>query len=351
MGYATILIIIVSCHCFAQSTNTLKAAVLDQNADFVGKARALLTKDGEIISASVSSAKGVVIFSNLEKGEYKLKIEALGFKVFEKSIVVKEGANSLEVVLEVKEITENVSVELSGREKKFEEVITKIFTPEEINKLPANPKDIEKELKRRFGNNVVIKVDGFSGGKIPDKSQIASVKVVRNVFDAEFHDAGLPVVEIKTRAGGKEWSGSLSFSFADAALNARDAFADEKLPMNEHNISFALVPPSIGNNTSLYFSFSRLNNKTSREFIGLPPFEVSNQDLTKTVKSLYPVIRLTQNLSEYHTLYAEYAYYDLKERGLGLGWFDLPERAYSNDNVSHALRLSEQGIWGKFEVI
>lgn len=335
---------------FAQepTSNSLKLVVIDPHGDFIQGAKVILTKEEKAIANAVSSLQGEASFKRLEAGSYQLTVKAKGFVPYQKNINLKAGINNLKIALTVANISETVEVELSEREKKFERIIAKVFAQEEIERLPNTPKDIEKELRRRFGAGATIRIDGFEGGKFPDKSQIASIKVIKSVFDAEFHDVGDVVIEITTRAGGTDWSGDFSFSLADAALNARNAFVAKKLPFYNRSTSVVLVPPSIGKNTSLYFSFSHDDSKSSREFIGISPDEVVDNDLPTTSSSLYPTIRVTQNLSAHHTLLGEYSYYNLKEKGLGLGWFDLPERAYSNTNASHTLRVSENGIIGRF---
>ena len=123
-------------------------------------------------------------------GRYQLNISAPGFRNHQQEIFIDRPKRRINIVLEVSEIIETIEVDLSESERRFEEAISKTYTKEEIAELPRDPERIKSELRRRYGNDVVFQVDGFTGGTIPDRSRIAAIKVIYNVLDAEFHTVG-----------------------------------------------------------------------------------------------------------------------------------------------------------------
>ena len=78
------------------------------------------------------------------------------------------------------------------------------------------------------GPGAVLRVNGFSGGRLPPKSQIAEIRFRFDPYSAENHEAGFPRVDIRTRPGNGNWRNNASFTFRDESLNARNAFAAEK---------------------------------------------------------------------------------------------------------------------------
>lgn len=133
--------------------------------------------------------------------------------------------------MEIAEFVENVEIK-RDKQTATEDVFSNFLTREQIDALPESPEDIERELKNQFGQDAIIRVDGFPD-RVPAKSQIASIKVSRSSFDAEFHRLGVTIIDITTKAGIGKWSGSTAFGFNNNSLNARHPFAIQHLQHNK----------------------------------------------------------------------------------------------------------------------
>lgn len=346
--FALIFLLVSSTN--AQESGSLRLKLVDQNSGLIEKASAVLKNDkGVEKKQNIGTEAGFILFSSLEKGSYTLEITSQGFKPLIKIINVERGNNFLEVALEIQPINENVTVELSKREKRFGDAISKVFSRKEIEDLPDNPQDIENEFKRRYGDDVVIRVDGFTGGQFPDKSQIASITIILSPIDAEFHLVGKTLVDIKTRVSAKKnWSGFFSGSFADARLNARNAFAAERLPMQNKDFYLFLNPPSIDKRASFSFSISGSGYRNGQNFLKQLPIISKDTIRISDNLSLTPSVRFNYNLNKNHTLYANYQFRQSRGKRLGLGVFDFSERAYSSFNRSNLIRLSENASLEKY---
>ena len=171
----TFILIILFCGAtFAQNNTYLHLKLIDQNAGLIEKASAVLRDEkGVQKSETIQSTIGLVEFNSLPAGNYTLEILSQGFKRVTRSITIKNGKNVLEITLEIEQISEAVSIDLSPREKRFADAANKFFSEDELKKLPDNPEEIKKELQRRYGDEVVMRINGFTGGQFPDKSQIA----------------------------------------------------------------------------------------------------------------------------------------------------------------------------------
>ena len=73
-----------------------------------------------------------------------------------------------------------------------------MLTRDQIDALPDDPDEMEAALKEMAGPGAMIRVDGFRGGKLPPKSQIAAIRFRRDTFAAENHGGGLVFVDITT---------------------------------------------------------------------------------------------------------------------------------------------------------
>jgi len=193
----------------------------------------------------------------------------------------------------------------------------------------------------------VFQVDGFVGGKIPNRSRIAAIKVIYNIFDAEFHTVGTPMVQITSKPGGEKWNGFVSLTHSNSGFNARNAFEETKLPMKNTSVFASITPPKITKDTSMSFSFSDLRNSSGQNFIGFLPQNVSLKDRDSKLSSRYASINLYQNLTKSQIGFLKYTYSSSKGKGLGLGVFDLAERAYRNSFEIHNMKYSQSGTIGK----
>ena len=63
-----------------------------------------------------------------------------------------------------------------------------MLTREQIDALPDDPDEMEAVLKAMAPPGSTIRVDGFTGGKLPPKSQIRSIRLPRmDMFAAQNH--------------------------------------------------------------------------------------------------------------------------------------------------------------------
>ena len=340
-----ILCTALTCSTHAQDFSKLKVFVRDQNSDAVAEYIIRLTNvEGGFDKTKTGSTDSTsAVFESLPVGRYQIQISAPGFEKYQKELLLKKGSNSANVILKVSAINETIEIGLSENEKRFEESISKVFTKQEISELPAGPDSIKAELKRRYGNDVEFQVDGFSGGKIPDRSRIAAIKVIYNVLDAEFHTIGTPMVQITTKPGGEKWAGFVSMSHSNSILNARNSFEKEKLPMRLTTFFASIAPPKLSKDTSLAMSFSNSKNTNEQYFIGILPESFSAGGRKSNFKSSFGSIGIYQNLPREHIGYLNYSFSSADGDGIGLGGFDSAERAYQSVNRIHTLRYSQNG--------
>lgn len=338
-----LLFLLSTLNVFSQS-NSLHLQIIDQNLSLIPNVSVKLSLNNKIIKETIRENPQEIVISKIPTGKYFLEIEAAGFKKYTQEIEIVSGKNELTIKLELAEIIENVEVFQNEQEKSVDESFSGFLTRDQIVALPDDPEELKKELKRIAGDeNVIIKVDGFTGGKLPPKSQIASIRIVRSSFDAENHELGFTYVNIATKPGNQKLSGSLSFSFNDESLNARNAFSSERFPEQTKDTVFFLSGPIKQNKTAFSLTLLDSRNFTAQNINAILPTGSFNGFVSR--KSDFTTFNTTinQNLSQYHNAKFDYTFRNSREINSGVGGFNLAERAFDTKSREHQFRISESG--------
>ncbi|MGI8668225.1 MAG: hypothetical protein ACR2J3_00060 [Aridibacter sp.] len=326
---------------FALQTATLRLIILDPNSNIIPNNTVRLKIGDNVLKEIKADNNQELIFSNVEIGKYTLEIEAQGFKSKSQTVEIKTGKNELTVMLEIAEIVEEVKVESTAQEKAVEETFSNFLTTDQIANLPDDPEELEKELRRiAGGDNVIIRIDGFSGGRLPAKSQIASIRIVRSSYDSENHELGAIYVDVVTKVGNSRFSGSLSFNFNDESFNARNAFAVRRFPAQTRNILFYLSGPIIENKTNFSFFLIDSRNFEAQNIVAFLPSGEFNDSVNNQSASTYFDLNINHNLTKDLPIKVRYSFSDGNVKNLGVGGFNLSDRAFDLRNRSHEFRFS-----------
>lgn len=343
------LILLSTIPIYSFQANSLQIIVTDQNDNFISGKTIRLKNEQTTIKEITKSNDEIVFLTSLVSGKYILEVEAEGFKPFSREIEIKAGKNESAVKLEIAEIIENVDIKQDAQDKALDlrdGAFSNFLTREQIEALPDDPQELEQELKRRFGQDAVIHVDGFTG-KMPPKSQIASIRVTRSSFDAEYHQLGITFIDIISKAGGGSWHGSVSFNFNDESFNARNPFAVRRLPTQYNKFDVFVLGPIIKNKTSIFADLYGEKSYKQEHIFAVTPSRQVNDSVRNSFSSTSPWIRISQNLDKNRSLNISYSGGLNTSSNEGVGGFDLSERAFSSKTFSQQLRLSESGYIGK----
>src|SRR5207244_5532961 len=175
---------------------------------------------------------GEAIFISLTPGRYAIHVESSGFEPYDaRDVRVRAGETRREVKLKIARLAETVDVRRDPRERASDprgDAFATVLGQAEINELPDDPDEMERVLKEMAGPGAAIRVNGFRGGKLPPKDQIAQIRFHRNMFAADVHEPGFISVDIVTKPGLENWRGSTNLGFRDDVLSAKNAFAPTK---------------------------------------------------------------------------------------------------------------------------
>jgi hypothetical protein len=342
-------------------TLDLRGQVLDQEGAVMVAAKVTLTdaKGGE--QTTQTDPQGVFRFRQLPIGTYTITVAATGFESHRDTLNLNEQLSQpLTITLRVV-ITEEVEVvERAGISLEPTDNVSAIVLREaDIQALPEDPDELLSILRQMAGptvggNDAQVYVDGFSQrGGLPPRDTIREIRINGAPFSAEYSEPGFGRIEILTRPGTDTFRGSANFNFADESLNARNAFAPTRAPYQLRNFGGNLSGPIRLRRASFFLNLNRSENDQDgvvRATI-LNPTTLQPEPFASTVltprRSIRGNIRVDTALTKNHTLVLSYQIVDNRSENQGVGEFNLPERATTNRNREHQLRLTETAILGK----
>ena len=310
---------------------------------------AALVEIGEI--AAQTDGEGIAVVRGLVPGRHTITISFPGFQT---AVVtgarIRQGENRRDVTLAIAKVDENVSV---GRDAataasdpnsdRFGSVLTK----EQIDALPDDPDEMEKVLQEMAGPGGTIRVDGFRGGKLPPKAQIRSIRFASGMFAAENHGGGLTFVDIHTQPGMGPLRGGMDITFRDGALNARNAFQEEKGSEQTQQYTLNVSGTILKNRTSFSLSAGGASLYDSASVFAAVPEGRTTASIRRPSDRLHFNGRLDHAINASHTLRATFQQNSGEQQNLGVGTFDLADRAFGRTTRDSTFRVSESGAWGR----
>jgi hypothetical protein len=197
------------------------------------------------------------------------------------------------------------------------------------------------------GPGAVLRVNGFSGGRLPPKSQIAEIRFRFDPYSAENHESGFPRVDIRTRPGNGNWRNSAGFTFRDESLNARNAFADTKGAEQARRYQWSLDGPLARGKTSFSLFVGGLSSYDSQTINAESGTGAIRGLVTQPNDRVNLNARVEHALTKNQMLRVEFSRNSSDQSNLGVGDYDLLERAYDRETLNNEFRLSTSGPVGR----
>ena len=321
----------------------LRVRVLDPSGAAVPKAAVTLQCPDARPRRAVTSTSGEVAFPVADAASCALRVDARGFEPFAESSATADAGGLIAVRLALARREEKVTVGEDTRESlAHERSFSQILTPEEIASLPDDPEEMEDELKRRAGPGAVLRVNGFSGGRLPPKSQIRQIRIQTNRYAAEYHEGGHPGIDIVTKPGLGSWRTAVGGSLRADDWSAPPPLASADGDQSAHRLSFTLDGPLRKDRTSLSLQIQSRDAADAAAVTALTPTAPATVRLTQQKLDLQG--RIEHAWGKTQTARAEVQRNTFDRDGVGTGGLVLPERGYADDRTEDLLRLSNQGV-------
>jgi hypothetical protein len=331
---------------------TLRVTVVDQTGAVIVGARVTVTPAAAAsVTALDTGERGDASFTALEPGHYAIHVESPGFEPADaKEVRVRAGDNRREVKMAIAKLAETVQVGRDPREAGTDrrgDAFATVLGANEINELPDDPDEMERVLQEMAGPGAVMRVNGFRGGRMPPKDQIAQIRFHRNMFAADAHEPGFMSVDIITKPGLELWKGSTNIGLRDSVLNAKNAFAPVKGDERNQRYNFSLSGPVWAKRTSLALSAEGIDAFESKTIVAALPSGYFADSIRKPTAAVNLSARLEHALTKTQMLRAEVQHNHNRQTNLGVGDFDLAERGYKQTRDESLFRMGTTGSIGK----
>ncbi len=322
----------------------VKGQVLDESGASLAGADVTLTESSGKSLQTISSEKGEFEFSSVSTGAYILKVSVLGFNSYESESfkVEKSVVAPLEVRLSVASVTEQVTVDSSSPVSLSSEnnATAIVLKGKDLESLPEDPDELANALQELAGpaagpNGAQLFVDGFNGIRLPPRNSIREIRINTNPFSSEYDRLGFGRIEILTKPGLDQLHGEGFFNFNDESLNARNAFAPFRAPLQVRrfggNLSGAIKPKK----ASFFVDFERRETDENASVnatvldSNLFPTPFSTVILTPQRSTSFSS-RIDYQLNEKTTFVSRYSFNEINNENQGIGNFSLASRGFDN---------------------
>src|SRR5262249_37608889 len=158
---------------------------------------------------------------------------------------------------------------------------------------------------------------------------IASIRFRFDPYSADNHDAGIPRVDILTKPGNGEWRNNLTTTFRGSALNGRNALASVRGDTQSRRGFWTIDGPLKKGKASFSLSLMGFDAYDSATILAQ---NAGGSIVQQPNNRINFDARLEHALTKNHNLRIELQRMTNSGSNLGVGQFDLLERAYTLDN-------------------
>jgi hypothetical protein len=336
---------------FAQTNQQaqLRVTVVDQTGAGIPTAVVRVTRDGGAVVEFQTDDRGVATTTGLAVGAVQLHVEFEGFVPYDRVLTLRRGNNNQTVTLGIAGLQEEIVVtDTTATQDARGNSMSTVLEAEDVEELSDDPDELQAQLEAMTGGaGAVFQVNGFRGGRLPNRSEIQQIRFRTNSFAAENHDAGRVQVEIITRPGLTQWSGNANLGLRTDVLNARNAFAQTQTPEQFRRFTMGLRGPVVRNRTSLRFNVDGNRSFDSGTIVALTPSGSVADQVRRPFEQTNVTFGIEHGLTRNNTLRFEFRNGEDERRNLGVGDFSLLERAYTRSSSEQQVRTSVQSVIGR----
>ncbi len=335
-------------------------SVVDQTGLVIPNALvSVAPQDGGVRGAEArpvrTSGLGVAVIDDLPDGRYTIQVEFPGFETAEvRDVRVRGGDARRRITLQIHRVEEDLTIRRDRQSSALDpkgSAFSTVLTREQIDALPDDPDEMAEVLKAMAPPGAVLRVDGFTGGRLPPKSQIRSIRLPRmDMFAAQNHGgmSGVMFIDIMTMPGMGPLRGSTDVNFLDESLNARNAFTPVKPDEQLRQIGFSLSGTIRPGKTSFSLNGGSSSQYTSPNLLAVRPDGTTVTDTLRQPRTGFNAsARLDHAITKDHAARLSVDVDTSRTRNLGVGGYNLFDRAFTSRSGSTTVRLSENGPIGR----
>src|SRR5437879_2303213 len=304
---------------------------------------------------TVTDEAGHFVFTEVAAGEYLMQVKMQGFEKAELQLKVGSSPTPAQRVrLKVATVTEEITVSARSADPTAPDQNTTAVDLDHdlLRSLPAkndNPLAVASLFVDSAANGAEgtkIVVDGVEGDQLDvTLSSIKSITVNKNPYSTEFGRPGKGRIEVVTRGGSiRRFRRRFSFTFRDASMDARNAFANVRPPRRRELFEGSIDGPLVRDKVTFFAGREYLKDNDTAFTNAITPSGplVENLGIPRRTPRLFG--RMDFRLTPLQILSVRYNRSRHSLGNQGVGAFDLPERAWNSANETHEVRISETAI-------
>ncbi len=330
----------------------VSGVVQDQTAAVIPSARVSLTGSGDAAPrVVVTDAAGAFRFERILPGTYEIRAEFPGFQPTVLNVRVGNRTPApVTIALAIEGLTQEVSVSGGGARTSADAAanLNSITVDENtLDDLPVLDQDIVGTMSRFLDSSAIgtggttILVDGVEVNALAlSASAVQQIKINQDPYAAEFMRPGRGRIEIITKPGGRDVSGTLNLRFRDSDLSAQNAFAAVKPPEQRRIVEGTLggpVPRTGKTNFLLSGVYDAEDNQSivvAQQLSG----EV-RENVATPFRNRLLAGSVSHQQGDRHTVSFRYSHVFTTNTNQGVGGVTLPEvgtnRAYHEDEATY----------------
>ena len=217
---------------------------------------------------------------------------------------------------------------------------TEQFTAEQLASLPDDPEELALVLMQLVGEDADIRVNGFSGGRLPMGTQIQEVRV--RYDDASGSGNGGPRIEVRTRPGSGRWRNTFNMNVRDDSMNARNAFSGERASGKTRQYAWNVDGPLVRNRTGMSLSIDYSDTQEQQAIRAARPDGIFSSLILQPTTRTGVNVEIEHALTNTQELRTDINYRHGNSLNQGVSEFDLPERAFSRVQSDGEIRIGHR---------
>jgi hypothetical protein len=325
----------------AAQDRRISLRVEDPSGATIPNAQLIVMSGPHVIAQQNADGRGLATIPVRQLQQVKLIVSAPGFAPTELDVTIPPRVTNHPVTITLPLATIETDVTVAAEEQSGE--LTETLSQAEIDQLPDDPEELQRMLEEIAGPGAAIRVDGFTGGRLPTRDQIARIVVRRDAFSAEFHQIGQGRVEIQTRPGVDRWRGNAGLTLRPSALSAHNAVARTTKSGTLMRGNVFAAGPLVPNRISFSGEIEGSSSEDPRGIAAVTPQGPFIAALVQPFDNRDIAAR-TEGLLTKTTLFrASYRVGASERDNLGISELDLPERGYRREEEEHEVRFSLEG--------
>lgn len=330
--------------------------VQDQTGAVLPGAHVTLSAAGGAAQTVVSDVSGGFRFDRVAPGSYDVRVEFPGFAVHVSHVRVAGRAPApLTIVMQIEGLSQEVSVSGGGNETS-ESAAANLdavsVDASALDNMPVLDDDIVSAVSRFLDssaigtNGATLVVDGVEVNALSvSSSAVQEIKINQDPYAAEYMRPGRGRIEIVTKPGGREYSGTLNLRFRDSALYARNAFAATKPPEQRRVVEGSAGGP-VGNLEKTNFLVSALHDAEDSQspvFADTLAGTVQTNVATPFANTLVAGT-INRQQGDRHTISLRFSHQERSASNQGVGGITLPEGGRNTSQREDDTTYSHQTI-------